>query len=188
MDVPVDMSPEEAARYILDHAVSRTAIKRFAKWVDRVEAADVRRQLLDEGRRRGADLPEGSIDWPSKRLIRVARGLEAQARVRRNPIRNDENFVCENCHADVSAHGRTARNHCPFCLYSKHVDDVPGDRMAKCGGLMAPKTAVRVKQRWVLVHECQRCGFERKNQVLDDGDTPDDMQRIAMLFQQEPTP
>lgn len=25
-------------------------------------------------------------------------------------------------------------NHCPNCLSSKHVDEMPGDREAKCGG------------------------------------------------------
>jgi hypothetical protein len=30
------------------------------------------------------------------------------------------------------------RNHCPACLWSKHVDVQPGDRAATCRGLMRP--------------------------------------------------
>ncbi|WP_420871372.1 RNHCP domain-containing protein [Lysinibacillus xylanilyticus] len=30
------------------------------------------------------------------------------------------------------------RNHCPKCLFSKHVDTVPGDRASTCKGLMRP--------------------------------------------------
>ena len=37
--------------------------------------------------------------------------------------RKKENFVCENCGAEVKGDGFT--NHCPKCLYSKHVDIFP---------------------------------------------------------------
>ncbi|HYC79501.1 MAG TPA: RNHCP domain-containing protein, partial [Candidatus Binatia bacterium] len=50
--------------------------------------------------------------------------------------RTPENFVCENCGTKVSGNGYT--NHCPNCLYSKHVDNNPGDRLNKCHGLMEP--------------------------------------------------
>lgn len=52
----------------------------------------------------------------------------------------NESFVCENCKKTVTPHpDGSARNHCPFCLYSKHVDaDFPGDRAATCHALMAP--------------------------------------------------
>ncbi|WP_265181671.1 RNHCP domain-containing protein [Geomicrobium sp. JCM 19055] len=30
------------------------------------------------------------------------------------------------------------RNHCPSCLYSKHVDVIPGDRASTCHSLMEP--------------------------------------------------
>ena len=33
----------------------------------------------------------------------------------------DEEFICENCHKHVEKLNYTARDHCPFCLYSKHV-------------------------------------------------------------------
>jgi len=34
--------------------------------------------------------------------------------------------------------GYTARDHCPYCLYSKHLDIFPGDRKNECKGLMKP--------------------------------------------------
>ena len=58
-------------------------------------------------------------------------------------IRKTEDFICENCGAVVVGNGYT--NHCPACLYSKHVDRSPGDRAADCGGLMEP-VAVALKR------------------------------------------
>ena len=40
----------------------------------------------------------------------------------------DEEFICENCGKKVKKLGYTCRNHCPYCLHSKHVDVNPGDR------------------------------------------------------------
>ena len=40
----------------------------------------------------------------------------------------DEEFICENCGRKVEPLGYSCRNHCPYCLYSKHVDINPGDR------------------------------------------------------------
>ena len=40
----------------------------------------------------------------------------------------NEDFICENCGKDVEKSSYTARDHCPYCLYSKHVDINPGDR------------------------------------------------------------
>ena len=50
----------------------------------------------------------------------------------------DEEFVCDNCGKMVNKLNYTARDHCPFCLYSKHVDINPGDRLNKCRGLLKP--------------------------------------------------
>lgn len=40
----------------------------------------------------------------------------------------DEEFICEHCGQHVPKLGYSCRNHCPYCLYSKHVDVNPGDR------------------------------------------------------------
>ncbi|HMB66205.1 MAG TPA: RNHCP domain-containing protein [Patescibacteria group bacterium] len=77
--------------------------------------------------------------------------------------RTREDFVCENCGGSVEGSGYT--NHCPYCLYSKHVDINPGDRQETCGGLMEP-VGVKVKGgEYIIVHRCIRCGFKKRNKV-----------------------
>ncbi len=87
--------------------------------------------------------------------------------------RNDP-FVCENCQKKVKPlqYGGSSRNHCPYCLWSKHVDGCePGDRKSDCQGLMEPVAAfTRRTGEYVLVHKCQSCGFERYNRIAADDD------------------
>ena len=116
-----------------------------------------------------------------KKMLRRGQGRSAEAQVRTNPIARDEAFQCEHCEFDVPAHGRTARNHCPECLYSKHVDDLPGDRRSGCGGLMEPIAIVRHRGAFAIAHRCRSCGFERKNRVLLDGSPPDNWKTVAEL-------
>jgi Zn finger protein HypA/HybF involved in hydrogenase expression len=73
--------------------------------------------------------------------------------------RRIEDFVCENCGVKVQGNGYT--NHCPACLWSKHVDINPGDRANSCGGLMEPVGAYFKSQKWRLKHRCQKCGEEK---------------------------
>ena len=61
-------------------------------------------------------------------------------------------------------------NHCPRCLWSKHVDVNPGDRAAVCGGLMEPIAVEGISSEFRLVHRCVRCGYERKNIVAPEDD------------------
>jgi hypothetical protein len=82
--------------------------------------------------------------------------------------RKKENFICQNCGATVIGNGYT--NHCPHCLYSKHVDINPGDRAADCGGLMEPIDLEQKDGHYTLVHKCQKCGFIRRNKVCPDDD------------------
>lgn len=89
-------------------------------------------------------------------------------------IARNEAFKCEHCGRDVGkiVFGGSYRNHCPFCLWSKHVDsDIPGDRANFCQGLMEP-IAVQTRRtgEFVLVHRCTKCGFERYNRVAGDDD------------------
>jgi hypothetical protein len=48
-------------------------------------------------------------------------------------------FICKNCNEKILpvTNGRY-RNHCPFCLFSVHLDNIPGDRANSCRGLMKP--------------------------------------------------
>ena len=50
--------------------------------------------------------------------------------------KNDDSFTCEHCKKEVKPLNYTSRDHCPYCLYSKHVDINPGDRSNECKGLL----------------------------------------------------
>jgi len=75
--------------------------------------------------------------------------------------RTKEDFTCEKCGEEVRGDGFT--NHCPKCLWSKHVDVNPGDRAETCGGLMEPTGAIVGGGEYDILQVCTKCGFERKN-------------------------
>jgi hypothetical protein len=83
-----------------------------------------------------------------------------------------QTFRCRHCKLVVGPvhSGGHHRNHCPYCLWSRHVDGkTPGDRSSSCGGAMAPVgTFNRPKGEWVVVHRCLSCGFERHNRIAGD--------------------
>ena len=89
--------------------------------------------------------------------------------------RTVENFTCEHCGALVRGNGYT--NHCPVCLWAKHVDVNPGDRAEKCGGMMEPIGVEAGHDVWMLTHRCVTCGFERRNRTAAEDDT----KTIALL-------
>lgn len=83
----------------------------------------------------------------------------------------NETFICENCHKSVSKHPEgSARNHCPYCLFSKHMDkDFPWDRKSECHWLMKPIWIDYKKNKWyMIIHECQTCHKKMKNKVAVD--------------------
>ena len=80
--------------------------------------------------------------------------------------RRIENFTCENCGAFVAGNGYT--NHCPRCLWSKHVDVNPGDRAADCGGLMEPVGAEQKGGETVINHRCVVCKHIKRNRTVAD--------------------
>lgn len=86
----------------------------------------------------------------------------------------DQSFTCVHCKRFVGPlpSGGHNRNHCPYCLYSRHVDaERSGDRASGCRGPMAPIGAFqRPNGEHVLVHRCERCGFERFNRLQADDD------------------
>lgn len=97
-------------------------------------------------------------------------------------IRRIEDFVCDHCGAFNRGDGYT--NHCRACLYSRHVDIDPGDRLADCGGLMVP---VGVEQRsgtLVLVHRCTACQVTRRCRTSPR----DDPERIRAVSANQPPP
>ena len=92
-------------------------------------------------------------------------------------------FRCVRCGLDVplDAPGTAHRNHCPSCLWSRHVDDdVPGDRASDCHASMEPIAIhVRGDGEWVLVHRCTNCASVRLNRTAGD-DNPLVLVRIAV--------
>lgn len=77
--------------------------------------------------------------------------------------KNVEDFVCEKCNENIKGDGYT--NHCPKCLWSKHVDINPGDRAQTCGGMMKPVKVEMEKGEYLLTHRCEKCNFERRKKV-----------------------
>ena len=79
----------------------------------------------------------------------------------RNFIRKKENFVCEHCGEKVVGNGYT--DHCPKCLWGKHVDrEIPGDRESECRGLMEPLRVLYEKGGYEIIYKCNRCRHEFK--------------------------
>ncbi len=102
----------------------------------------------------------------------------------------DGGFVCANCARTVLPLGRTARNHCPFCLCSLHVDILPGDRANPCGGVMdAVAAEVDARRGIVLLHRCRKCGQVTRNRAAYGPEftvQPDDVDLlIALTARQE---
>lgn len=89
----------------------------------------------------------------------------------------DESFICEFCGKQVEKANYTARDHCPYCLVSKHVDILPGDRQNKCQGLLMPIGIEKFKDNFKIIYKCSKCGELHKNIVLKD----DSMDKIIEL-------
>ncbi len=69
----------------------------------------------------------------------------------------------------ADAAGTAHRNHCPWCLWSRHVDDIPGDRSSECRGAMEPITVwARPGGDWAIIHRCRGCGELHSNRVAGD--------------------
>lgn len=80
----------------------------------------------------------------------------------------DEAFICENCSKEVEPLGYTSRDHCPYCLYSKHVDIMPGDRNNKCLGLLKPISIEKFKDTFKIIYKCEKCHQIHKNIMAKD--------------------
>jgi hypothetical protein len=106
-------------------------------------------------------------------------------RERWNDINTD--FTCQHCGSYVSAArflaGVGNRNHCPYCLWSRHLDLIKaGDRLAACKAAMRPVglTLKRSRNKYartadgelMLVHQCTDCGRISINRIAAD-DVPE---------------
>ena len=91
-------------------------------------------------------------------------------------IKNKEDFVCQKCGAEILGDGFT--NHCPFCLWSMHIDVFSGDRANSCGGLMEPVRVEKKGKEYNIIHKCQKCGKEKINKA-DKEDNFDMLIQVA---------
>lgn len=96
--------------------------------------------------------------------------------------RDQENtgFTCVHCGRPIPKHpGGSYRNHCPRCLWSKHVDIAPGDRAAGCQAPMQPTGVDHSgKKGYILIHQCTACGVVDRNKLAPD----DDMDAVIALM------
>ena len=79
--------------------------------------------------------------------------------------------------------GYSSRNHCPFCLWSLHVDKLPGDRANECRGEMEPvRVELSSKKGYVIVHRCRKCGEEHRNKAANEApNQPDNLRLLIKL-------
>lgn len=90
--------------------------------------------------------------------------------------RTIEDFTCGHCGTHVTGDGYT--NHCPCCLWSRHVDISPGDRAQSCGAMMEPVALEGSTPDYVIVHRCEKCGAVRRVRV-SPADDPEAVVALA---------
>ncbi len=90
-------------------------------------------------------------------------------------IKRVEDFTCGHCGIAVTGNGFT--NHCPECLWAKHVDNDPGDRLSKCQGMMEPVEVRGPIDALEIIHRCTSCGYSRPNKMAAN----DNMDSIIAL-------
>ena len=104
-------------------------------------------------------------------------------------------FRCSHCGYWVTSNreysGVNNRNHCPYCLWSKHLDLFQaGDRLSACKAPMQPigLALKKVNKKYnspysgeiMLVHRCVDCGKLVINRIAAD----DDSEALWMVFHQ----
>ncbi len=83
-------------------------------------------------------------------------------------IQNNQGFVCLFCGKEAPPHPTSSRNHCPYCLWSLHVDVSPGDRLNTCRGLMKPVGLESREGKMKILYLCEQCGASGKNVTAPD--------------------
>lgn len=96
------------------------------------------------------------------------RTAQAEGKRFRRFQRRVEDFICARCREHNRGNGYT--NHCSRCLWSRHVDVFPGDRAARCGGMMEPVGVETGGGRTVLLHRCATCGHRSRCRTSPDDD------------------
>lgn len=105
----------------------------------------------------------------------------------------EEAFICAYCAAQVYTQpvisGVQNRNHCPYCLCSRHMDHLQaGDRMSVCKSIMQPigLSAKHSRNKYgratwgelMLVHRCSECGKLSINRLAAD----DQVERLMEIY------
>lgn len=114
--------------------------------------------------------------------------MSREPRTRR---RGPDTFRCKRCRFDVPLHapGTRHRNHCPLCLWSRHLDSAPGDRASGCAGAMEPiAVAVQDDGEWSLVHRCGACSVVHLNRIAGDDNAHSLLQLASKPLAQPPFP
>jgi hypothetical protein len=140
---------------LLAEASSRGAIKKLGSRLD--QEPELKSAALALLKERGIEAEDG----PGKKLVRLLLNRSESAQETRTLTHRDEAFLCCHCGAEVHQGGARVRDHCPLCLWSLHVDRIPGDRKSDCGQPMRPVGLVLDHGEPVIVLEC-RCGFSRR--------------------------
>ncbi len=83
--------------------------------------------------------------------------------------RTIEDFICLNCGLNATGNGYT--DHCPKCLFGRHVDVMPGDRSEQCHGLMKPMHSVYKGGSYTIYYKCLKCGMQRRFKSAPDDNT-----------------
>ncbi len=150
------------------------------------------RDQANEAESSPRDPPRGTESSP----LDPPRGAESspldppKGAARRNFLgRGNDAFTCHHCGLDVlPLVSGGSRSHCPECLWSRHVDEVPGDRSSSCGGLMPPISVERVHDTWYAVHRCEVCCFQRRNRLsLEDERQSDSWEAVIAISGQPST-
>ena len=101
--------------------------------------------------------------------------------------KNDDGFICAHCQREVKPLGYTSRDHCPFCLWSVHIDVNPGDRANECHGNLVPiKVEISSKKGYVIVYKCDKCGEIHRNRAANEARVqPDNINLLIKLSSAE---
>ena len=112
-------------------------------------------------------------------------------------MRKNKGFTCSHCGQFVNVDGFLGtrfRNHCPYCLWSKHVK--LGDKDDPCQGLMEPVGLTFKHEGWdkytgkpkqgelMVIHQCQDCKTVSINRIAADDST----ETILQIFKQSLKP
>jgi hypothetical protein len=123
------------------------------------------------------------VDPASERRTVNTRSHQPRSR-RYGRNQTETDFLCRHCKHFVSTvlfvSGVHNRNHCPYCLWSRHLDlYVPGDRLSACKSLMKP-IGLTIKATWkryghrqgelMLIHLCTECENLSINRIAADDD------------------